>query len=90
AIVRAGKAIYVGSVSDRRFLTDFLESLCLEAGVATQRLPRDVRLRRRGDLTFAFNYGDQPIAAPAPPNARFVLGAQTIAPRDVAVWKAPA
>jgi len=90
AIVRAGKAIYVGSVSDRRFLTDFLESLCVEAGVAVQRLPRDVRLRRRGDLTFAFNYGDQPIAAPAPPNARFILGAQTIAPRDVAVWKDPA
>ncbi len=90
AIVRAGKAIYVGSVSDRRFLTDFLESLCVEAGVAVQRLPRDVRLRRRGDLTFAFNYGDQPIAAPAPSNARFILGAKTIAPRDVAVWKDPA
>ncbi|MDI1366098.1 MAG: Beta-galactosidase C-terminal domain [bacterium] len=47
-------------------------------------------MRRRGDLTFAFNYGDQPVAAPAPPNARFVLGAQTIAPRDLAVWKVPA
>ena len=90
AIVRSGKTLYVASLSDRRFLTDFLEDLCVEAGVAVQRLARDLRLRRRGDLTFAFNYSDAPIAAPAPPNARFVLGAETIAPRDVAVWKVPA
>ncbi|MBU4433079.1 MAG: beta-galactosidase [Alphaproteobacteria bacterium] len=90
AIVRSGKTIYVGSLSDRRFLTDFLEGLCVEAGVAVQRLERDVRVRRRGDLTFAFNYGDQPIAAPAPADAQYVLGGHTLAPRDVAVWKVPA
>lgn len=86
AIVRAGKAVYVGSLGDRGFLTDFLESLCAEAGVATQRLETDVRVRRRGGLTFAFNYGAQPVAAPAPEGARFVIGAATIAPRDLAVW----
>lgn len=86
AIVRSGKTIYVGSLSDRRFLTDFLESLCAEAGVTTQGLEADVRVRRRGGLTFAFNYGAQPVAAPAPENARFVIGGATIGPRDLAVW----
>lgn len=86
AIVRTGKTVYVGSLSDRRFLADFLESLCAEAGVPTQRLETDVRVRRRGGLTFAFNYGAQPVAAPAPDGVRFVIGGQTIAPRDLAVW----
>lgn len=86
AIVRAGKTLYVGSLSDRRFLTDLLESLCAEAGVPTQRLETDVRVRRRGGLTFAFNYGAAPVAAPAPDGARFVIGGATIAPRDLAVW----
>ena len=90
AIVRAGKAIYVASLSDRAFLTDFLESLCAEAGVATQRLDAKVRVRRRGDLTFAFNYNEEPVPAPAPAGAVFVLGGALIGPRDAAVWKAPA
>lgn len=86
AVVRAGKSVYVASLSDRRFLTDFLEGLCAEAGVATQRLATDVRVRRRGGLTFAFNYGAEPVAAPAPKDAKFVIGGATIAPRDLAVW----
>ncbi len=87
AIVRAGRAIYLGSLTDRRFLTDFLEDLCGEAGIETQRLAPDLRVRRRGDLTFAFNYGDQPVAAPAPTTARFVVGGPSIGARDVAVWR---
>lgn len=90
AIVRSGQTLYMGSLTDRDFLTDFLEGLCGEAGVATQRLGKDVRVRRRGGLTFAFNYGEEPVPAPAPDGARFVLGGATIGPRDTAVWKDPA
>lgn len=90
AIVRAGQAIYLASLTDRVFLTDFMESLCLEAGVPVTRLAGDLRLRRRGDLTFAFNYGSQAIDAPAPAEAGFVIGGRQIAPRDVAVWRTPA
>jgi beta-galactosidase len=90
AIIRSGKAIYVSTLTDRRFLTDFLEALCGEAGIATQRLAPDLRLRRRGDLVFAFNYGNAAIDAPAPDTAGFVIGGRSIAPRDVAVWRNPA
>jgi len=90
AIVRAGKTVYVASLTDRAFLTDFLESLCREAGVATQRLARDVRVRRRGGLVFAFNYADEPTAAPAPQGADFVLGGAVIGPRDAVAWRDPA
>ena len=86
AMLRSGRTIYLGALSDRRFLADLFEALCAEAGVETFRLPETLRLRRRGSLTFAMNYADAPVAAPAPPGARFVLGGATIGPRDVAAW----
>lgn len=90
AIVRAGRMVYVASLTGRDFLADFLESLCAEVGVPTHRVQGDVRLRRRGDLVFALNYGAEATPAPAPEGARFVLGGATIGPRDVAVWRDPA
>lgn len=87
AIVRSGRTVYVASLTDREFLTDFLENLCHQAGVATQRLARDVRIRRRGDLVFAFNYAEESVPAPAPEGARFVLGGPTIGPRDAVAWR---
>ncbi len=87
AFVRKGKAMYLATLTDADFLTDLLESLCADAGIATVRLPEDLRLARRGDLVFAVNYADTPADAPAGPDASFVLGTRRIAPRDVAVWK---
>ncbi|CAN5258865.1 beta-galactosidase [soil metagenome] len=86
AMVRSGRANYLGALSDRAFLTDLFEALCAEAGVETIRLPESLRLRTRGGLTFAMNYADAAVAAPAPGGARFVLGGSVIGPRDVAVW----
>jgi beta-galactosidase len=46
-----------------------------------------LRLRRRGTLTFGINYGDTPVAAPAPADAAFVLGGRTIGARDLSIWR---
>jgi beta-galactosidase len=58
-----------------------------EAGIATQLLPDGLRVRRRGDLTFAFNFGAMQVQAPAPVNATFVLGQRQLATGDVCAWK---
>ena len=34
--------------------------LATDAGLETLALPESVRLRRRGDFVFAFNYGTEP------------------------------
>lgn len=86
ALVRQGRHRYLATLTDDALLTDLIESLLAEAGVATTRLPAALRLRRRGDLVFAINYGADPVAAPAPEGARFVLGEAMIGPRDCAVW----
>ena len=68
-------------------LKNMLADLCAEAGIATTPLPPTLRLRRRGDLTFAFNLADTPAKASAPDGAQFVIGGADIAPFGVAVWR---
>jgi beta-galactosidase len=50
-------------------------------------LPAGLRLRRRGDLTFAFNFGLQPVEIPTPSGAEFVLGARRLERVGVAAWR---
>jgi beta-galactosidase len=59
--------------------------LCQKAGLSTIELPAEVRLRRRGDLTFAFNYGHAPW--PAPFGGEPLIGASSVAPRGFSVWR---
>ncbi len=87
ALVRKGRALYLATLADADFRTDLLERLCVEAGVATRRLPPTVRLRRRGGLVFAINYGDAAISLDMAGDATFVIGDKALGPRDVAVWR---
>jgi beta-galactosidase len=66
-----------------------LEDAAAASGLALLNLPQDLRLRRRGDVRFAFNYGPEPINLDA-----HVLGAKTyliggpaLPPAGVAAWK---
>ena len=47
----------------------------------------DLRIARRGGLTFAFNFGPDAAEAPAPVGAQFLIGTRRIAPADLAVWQ---
>ncbi len=89
AIFQSDNWHYLAFWPDETFLMDYLEPLLREAEVATVRLPEDVRLRTRGKFHFTFNYGAESVAAPAPPQAQFVLGNRQIAPHDLAVWVEP-
>ena len=59
--------------------------LCRKAGLSTMGLPAEVRLRRRGDLTFAFNYGETPWLAPF--GGEPLIGTLSVAPRGFTVWR---
>lgn len=69
-------------------LQKLIERMLDKAGIKRLALPEHVRLRRRGHLTFAFNYGTEPWLAPADKTARFRLGACEVASRDLACWGA--
>lgn len=88
AIMTQGNRHYLGFWPDESFLTDFIAALAEARGLTIQRLDEALRLRRLGDLTFAFNYGDRPLPAPAPEGADYLLGGPEISAHDLAVWKA--
>jgi beta-galactosidase len=86
ALVANGRHHYVACWPDRRLLCEIAALLAGKAGLTTIDLPEGVRLRRRGGLTFAFNYSDE--SWPAPAGGRTLLGARPVGPQDVAVWTA--
>jgi len=55
------------------------------AGLDTLPLPEGVRIRRRGDLTFAFNYGGE--VWKGPKGASYLLGGRKVGPQSLAVWR---
>ena len=85
ALSRKGRHHYLACWPDERLLHGTIRKLANDAKLETHELPDDVRIRRRGDLTFAFNYG------PAPREVKLkgepVLGSETILPQGLAVWR---
>lgn len=69
------------------FLLDYLEATATQAGLNPVRLPEDLRLRRRGPFTFAFNFGNHAVALPVPADTSFHLGTRRVPPHDVAIWE---
>jgi len=69
----------------RLVLAPSLPIICRKAGLSTTELPAEVRLRRRGDLTFAFNYGETRWRAPFSDEP--LLGEPEVIPRNFTVWR---
>jgi beta-galactosidase len=87
AAVRSGRSVYLATLTDDDFLKNLLVDLCAEANIAITPLPDTIRLRRRGDLTFAFNLAGETANAPAPAGANYVIGGAAIEPYGVSVWR---
>jgi beta-galactosidase len=87
AVVSYGKTSYIASLTCSEFLIDYFAQLAGRLGLATQRLAEDLRMVQRGNLTFVFNYGHCQQSFKAPGSARFVLGSETLAPYDVAIYQ---
>jgi beta-galactosidase len=75
---------YLACWPDEKLLTSTLKFLCAKAKLNPQPLPPHVRLRRRGNMTFAFNYGDKTWTAPA--KGKLVLGSRMVKPQDFCAW----
>lgn len=86
ALLRAGRAHYLAGWPDGALLDAAVRHVLGAAGLVLMDLPPGVRLRRRGDTVFAFNYGPDPWTAPDA--GRFVLGGRVVPPQGVAAWQA--
>ena len=86
ALVAKDGRHYLACWPDAAMLESVIDHLAGAAGLEAAALPDDLRLRRRGDLHFAINYGPDPVDAPAPEGAVFRLGQRRLAGHDVAAW----
>lgn len=89
ALVGNDRFRYLATLPDPKGLDAVLGDALAWAGVPTLPDLGDLRIARRGSLTFAFNFGPDEAIAPAPEGARFVLGDRAIAPADLAAWTTP-
>ena len=86
ALLRSGRSLYLAGWPDATLLRATMRHALSLAGITPMDLPAGVRMRRRGDLTFAFNYGTEAWTAPAA--GGFVLGGATVPPQGVSAWRA--
>ena len=85
ALVANGTCLYLACWPDQALLGNVMRLACQRAGIATVELPDHIRLRRRGEHVFAFNYGG-PAWTGGPAEAA-VLGQASVASQDVSVWR---
>ena len=87
AFVQSDSRFYLAAWPTRELASDIAQHALALAGVETTPLHEDMRIRRRGRITFAFNYGSDSLIAPVPSTARCVLGAQSVGAHNLSAWE---
>jgi beta-galactosidase len=79
---------YLAGWSDETLMLEILGTLARESGLAVRPLPQGLRLRRHGEVEFAFNYGpgETDLCPLVPEGASLLLGALKLASAGVAAW----
>ena len=87
--VGQGSMSYIGAWGES-LVTALLEYLAPKAGLKLEKLPKGLRLSRRGGLVYAQNWSRGGLVVPVPDGAEFVYGNQLLEPAGVAVYRVPA
>src|SRR5205814_3389290 len=82
-----GGVSYCGVYAEPSFVDAFVEKIARQANIPVTVLPPRVHLLQRDGLKILLNYQDASVEAPAPKDAEFLIGARTVQPAGVAVWK---
>lgn len=83
AMVSAGRHHYLACWPDRALITSVMQLVTTKAKLKTTKLPDGIRIRRRGNALFVFNYGEKPWSIPF--KGKLLLGKRQLAPQDVSV-----
>jgi len=87
-LYRNERAFYLTTVPDKFFFATLVMSILNEAGLKVTAIDPDIRLRRHGELIFAFNYGPEPRdVSGLAGDAAFILGGPHLASADFAAWR---
>lgn len=86
ALTGSGKVLYLSCWADETLLASVMTFAAGKAGLSILEIPDFIRIRRRGNLVFAFNYGAEDWALPQ--GAVPILGEPVLKPQTIAVWPA--
>jgi len=86
ALVANGRRLYAGFWPDAEALASLMTFATLRAGLETHALPEPIRIRRRGDLLFVFNYGGEAWSVPSFAG-QSLFGAREAPPHGYAVFR---
>jgi beta-galactosidase len=84
---QSGTVRYLTTCPDAALLGEIFVRVASEAGLKTERLPDGVRMRRNGELVFAFNYGPETVRLKFEFIPDFIIGGPDLAPAGLAVWR---
>lgn len=85
ALTQRGSAFYLACWPDKPLLENTLRHVATQAGLPIREVPEHVRVRRRGDLVFAFNYGNEDWQVPQ--GAEVIFGEASVKPQAVSAWR---
>lgn len=85
ALSAAGNHHYLACWPDSELLRTTMAFMADKANLSVMNVPDDVRIRRRGQLLFAFNYGST--AWTLPMAGEVVMGARNLQPQEVAILR---
>jgi beta-galactosidase len=86
ALLAKGNHHYLACWPNQTLLRKLMSLVVGAAKLKPVKLPDHIRLRRRGELVFATNYGTKSWALPT--GIRPILGRRSVPPQGVSVWKA--
>ena len=86
AVIRSDRATYLAMVPSGALLQNILREVLDWAGLEVTETHQDLRLTRRGDLRFAFNFGDQDQPLPVNSKRKLLVGEDPVAAHSLAIW----
>jgi len=87
AIIRHKNISYLSTLTCSSFLLAFFENLCCELDIEILKLPKDMRITKRNNIAFVFNYAGYEQQFPVSEIGKFLIGNETLGPYDVAILK---
>lgn len=78
---------YLNGWLPHAFLREVFAELLTDRALVVQKLPPGLRLRRRGELLFAFNAGPESETFSHTQPAELLVGSETLTPGGYAVWR---
>jgi beta-galactosidase len=87
AYVQHESTHYFASIFDDALTQTLFADIAKQAGLEPKPLGDSLRISRRGNLTYVFNYANEPHNIEGVADERFVIGSKTVEPQGVAAYR---